>query len=75
MLKKCNKLNCEDCFARNLNSYCIVLRDISDEKCNFYKNKYDIKKERLSYDNESSYNYLVKSGIYIDCIIECDEGV
>ena len=44
MLKKCNKLNCEDCFAKNLNGYCIALRDVPDGKCNFYKNKYDMKK-------------------------------
>ena len=75
MLKKCNKLNCEDCFARNLNGYCIALRDIPDGKCIFYKNKYDMKKERLSYDSESTYNYLVKSGIYIDCIIDIEKGV
>ena len=75
MLKKCNKLNCEACFARNLNGYCIALRDIPDGKCNFYKNKYDMKKERLSYDDGSIYNYLVKSGIYIDCILDIEKGV
>ena len=75
MLKKCNKLNCEDCFARNLNGYCIALRDIPDGKCSFYKNKYDMKKERLSYDGKYNYDYLVKSGIYIDCIIDIEKGV
>ena len=75
MLKKCNKLNCEACFARNLNGYCIALRDIPDGKCNFYKNKYDMKKERLSYDDGSIYNYLVKSGIYIDCKLDDVKGV
>ena len=75
MLKKCNKLNCEDCFAKNLNGNCIALRDIPDGKCNFYKNKYDMKKERLSYDDESIYNYLVKSSIYIDCILDDEKGV
>ena len=75
MLKKCNKLNCEDCFAKNLNGYCIALRDIPDDKCSFYKNKYDMKKERLSYDDGFIYNYLVKSGIYIDCILDIEKGV
>ena len=37
MLKICNKLNCEDCFARNLNGYCIALCDIPDGKCNFIR--------------------------------------
>ena len=75
MLKKCNKINCEDCFARNLYGNCIALRDIPDGKCNFYKNKYDMKKERLSYDDESIYNYLVKSNIYIDCKLDDGKGV
>ena len=70
MLKKCNKLNCEDCFARNLNGYCIALYDVPDGKCNFYKNKYDMKKERLSYDGKYNYDCLVKSGIYIDCKLD-----
>ena len=39
------------------------------------KNKYDMKKERLSYDDESIYNYLVKSDIYIDCILDDEKGV
>ena len=75
MLKRCNKLNCEDCFARNLNGYCIALKDIPDDKCIFYKNKYDMKKERLSYDDESIYNYLVESDIYIDCKLNDEKGV
>ena len=74
MLKKCNKLNCEDCFARNLYDNCIALRDIPEGKCSFYKNKYEMKKKRLSYD-ESIYNYLVKSNIYIDCKLDDEKGV
>ena len=75
MSNKCNKLNCEDCFARNLNGYCIALREIPNGKCEFYKNKYDMKKERLSCDDKFIYNYLVKSGIYIDCNLNDEKGV
>ena len=75
MLKKCNKLNRQDCFARNLNGYCIALYDVPDGKCSFYKNKYDMKKERLSYDGKYNYDYLVKSSIYIDCKLNDEKGV